>query len=377
MKIAYFIATLLKEDGVACALLELIREAQKKGIESLVVTGWTEDKSMSSVQIIQVPSVKFPLYKAYRLPLPGVRGFEKKLDEFQPDIIHIHSPDTIAWAALKYAKKRHIPIIATYHTDFGRYLAYYHLSFLRPVVWSALRRLYKQMRFVTTPSQLISDELIGHGILNIRTIFHGGIDFTQFGSSFRSSEWRNKILKGKNKTILLCVCRLTWEKDLQILAQTYNLLKKNRDDFAMVIAGDGPVRKKLESLMPGAIFLGHLEGSEFAKVYASCDIFLFPSTTETFGRVTIEAMASGLVPVVADAGGSKSLVENGKTGFLARPKDPQDTYEKVSILLNDPQLRKRMRNASLNFVKDFTWGRVFEDFLQIYSKCLPDKEDLN
>lgn len=370
MKIAYFIGTLLKQDdGVSRVLLALIREAKKKGIESVIVTGWAEDASIFPVPVIQVLSVIFPFYKDYRLPLPGIRGFKKRLDEFGPDIIHIHSPDTIALAALKYAKKRQIPIVATYHTDFGRYLDYYHLSFLRPAVWAVLRRLYKQMRFVTTPSQVISDELIGHGIPNVQTT-PWGVEFTRFDSSFCSPEWRDKILKGKKKTILLCVCRLTWEKDLQTLAQTYNLLKKTRNDFVMVIAGRGPARRELESLMPGAIFLGYIEGAEFSKVYASCDIFLFPSTTETFGNVTIEAMASGLVPVVADAGGSKSLVKNGETGFLARPKDPQDTYEKVSILLDDPKLRERMRNAGLDFVKNFTWEKVFKGLLQIYLKVV-------
>ena len=372
MKIAYFIGTLNKKDGVARVLLALIREAQKRGIDSQVVTGWAEDPKISPVPVIQVSSIIFPLYKEYRLSKPGIRGFSKKLDEFKPDIIHIHSPDTIGWAALKYAKKRYIPILATYHTDFGRYLDYYHLSFLRPVVRSILKRLYRQMRFVTAPSQVISDELIKLGIANVRTI-PWGVEFAKFDASFRSPEWRDKILKGESKTILLCVCRLTWEKDLRTLAQTFDLLKKSHHDFTMVIAGDGPARQKLESLMPGAIFLGHLEGLEFSKAYASSDIFVFPSTTETFGNVTIEAMASGLVPVVADAGGSKSLVKNGETGFLARPKDPQDTFEKVNRLLDDPQLRARMKIAGLDFVKNFSWEKVFDSLLQIYLKCLPGK----
>jgi phosphatidylinositol alpha 1,6-mannosyltransferase len=373
MKIAYFIGTLKKEDGVTRVLLALIREAQKKEFGSVIVTGWAEDASISPAPVIQVPSIIFPLYKEYRLSLPGIRGFSRQLDEFQPDIIHLHSPDTIAWSALKYAKKRKVPIMATYHTDFGRYLAYYHLSFLRPAVWIALKRLYKQMRFVTTPSQVISDELIGHGIPNVQTI-PWGVEFARFDISFRSPEWRQKILKDGQKTILLCVCRLTWEKDLRTLAQTYNLLKKNRSDFAMVIAGDGPAKKELQSLMPGAIFLGHLEGLEFSKVYASCDIFLFPSTTETFGNVTVEAMASGLVPVVADAGGSKTLVRDGENGFLARPKNSDDFCKKVSRLLDDQPLRGRMRNAGLDFVKNFTWEKVFDSLLKIYSNCLPDKK---
>ncbi|OGZ33913.1 MAG: hypothetical protein A2174_03450 [Candidatus Portnoybacteria bacterium RBG_13_41_18] len=369
MKIAYFIGTLKKEDGVTRVLLALIDEAQKKGIESMIITGWAEDVSISPVPVIQVPSVVFPLYKEYRLSLPGIRGFSKKLDEFKPDIIHIHSPDTIAWAALKYAKKRRVPILATYHTDFGRYLAFYHVAFLKRPVWSLLKRLYKQMRFVTTPSDVITQELANHGIPSVQTI-PWGVEFARFNTSFRSDEWRNQILKGQNKDILLYVSRLTWEKDLRTLAGAYKLLKSKRDDFVMVVGGDGPARKELKFLMPGAVFLGRLGGLELSQSYASSDIFVFPSTTETFGNVTIEAMASGLVPVVADAGGSKSLVKNGETGFLARPKDPQDTFDKVSILLDDPQLRERMRNAGLDFVKNFTWEKVFDGFLQIYSKVL-------
>ena len=143
MKIAYFIGTLKKEsgDGVARVLLTFAREAEKRGIKSVIVTGWAEDPSASPAPVIKVPSMVFPLYREYRLPLPGMGGFEKELNEFKPDIIHIHSHDAIAFAALKYAKKHGIPIFATHHTDFPRYLAYYHVPFLKPLVWFILRRL--------------------------------------------------------------------------------------------------------------------------------------------------------------------------------------------------------------------------------------------
>lgn len=369
MKIAYFIGTLKKEDGVARVLLALICEAQKKGIESIIITGWAEDISISPVPIIQIPSVIFPLYKEYRLPLPGIRGFEKKLDEFQPDIIHVHSPDTIAFAALKYAKKHHIPIVSTHHTDFNKYLSYYHLSLLRSLLWFLLKRLYKQMSFVTTPAQVISQDLINHNIPNVFTI-PWGVDFEHFDPSFYSLEWRNKILSGENRPIILCVCRLTWEKDLRTLAIVYNLLRERKNNFSMVVAGDGPARQKLESLMLGAKFLRHVDGPELSKVYASSDIFLFPSSTETFGNVTIEAMASGLVPVAADAGGSKSLVKEGENGFLAKSNDVEDFYKKVYLLLNNQELREKMRNVGLDFVKNYTWQKVFNDFLQRYLKLI-------
>jgi len=367
MKIAYFIGTLKKEDGVTRVLLALINEGRKRGIESVIVTGWAEDLSVSPVPVIQVPSIIFPLYRDYRISLPGMAKFKKQLDEFQPEIIHIHSPDTLAWSALKYAKNRDIPILATHHTNFCKYLSYYHLGFLKPFVWFLLRKLYKQMRVTTTPSQVIAEELIGHKIPNV-TVLPWGVSFEKFNDSFRSEELRNQILKKGEKFILLCVSRLTWEKDLHTLAKSYNLLKEKRKDFVMVVAGDGPARKELESLMPGAIFFGHIDGLKFSQVYASADIFLFPSTTETFGNVTIEAMASGLVPVVADAGGSKSLVIDKENGFLTRPRDYKDVAEKVSILLDNDQLREEMRKTALKFSKDFTWEKVFDKCSKIYQE---------
>ena len=367
MKIVHFIDSLRKEDGVTRVILALVNEAQKKGIESLIITGWAEDASISPVPVIQLPSFVLPFYRDYKLPLPGIRGFEKKLENFQPDVLHIHSPGTMAWAALKYSKKYKVPIVATYHTDFARYLPYYHLSFLKSFVWFILRRLYSQMSFITTPSEISSRQLIDHDIPNVYTI-PWGVDLKKFNASFHSSEWRYKILHGEDKNIILCVCRLTWEKDLRILATVFNLLKERQKNFSMVVAGDGPARKELESLMSGTIFLGHTEGLELSTAYASSDIFLFPSVTETFGQVTIEAMASGLVSVVANAGGSKELIKEGENGFLAEPHNVPDFYRKVNLLLDNRQLREQMRNNGLDFIKNYTWVKVFTELLQKYSK---------
>ena len=366
MKIAFFNATMKTQDGVAQVMIKLIDEAKKRGNEVLVITGSIEDASIIPAPIFKIPAVTFPLYKEYKLPYPGIRAFKKKLDEFKPDIIHVHSPDTIAWAALKYAKKCKIPIIATYHTEFGKYLAYYHIEFLMPFVWSVLRRLYNQMQLVTTPSSVTAQELIGHGIKNVQSI-PWGVDFSRFNTGFRSEAYRKEVLKGDNKIILLYTSRLTWEKDLRTLAAAYELLIKQRQDFILLVAGDGPARQELESLMPGAIFLGHLDKTKLSEVYASADIFIFPSTTETFGNVTIEAMASGLVPVVANAGGSKTLVKNGETGFLTEPKNAKDFSEKINILMNDMSLRERMKNAGQEFVKDYSWEKVFDKFMKIYT----------
>jgi len=366
MKIAYFVGTLKKEDGVTRVLLSLVNEAKKRGVESIIVTGWAEDESISPVPVIQVPSLVFPLYKDYRLALPGINGFKKALDEFKPDIIHVHSPDTIAWAALKYAKKHKIPIVATYHTNFCRYLSYYHLSFLQPLVWDTLRRFYKQMNFITSPSQTVSQELVDLGLKNVYSI-PWGVDSGIFNNSFRSLEWRNKILKEENKTILFYAGRLTWEKDFKTFIETYKSLKKVRDDFKMVIAGDGPIQKELKSLIPDAVFLGHIEGKELSEAYASSDILFFPSSTEVFANTTLEAISSGLIPILADVGGIKILIENKNIGLLCEPKNSDDFYTKTNTLLDNPQLQNEIRVNGANFIKNFTCEKVFDD---IYKKYL-------
>ncbi len=350
-------------------LARFVQEGERRGTKSVIVTGWVEPGTSYRVPIFTIPSLIFPLYREYRFPLPWMKNFYGDLDAFTPDIIHVHSPDTSAWEALAYARKRGVPIMATHHTDFVRYLKYYHLSALAPFVWFLLRSLYNRLDCVTTPSPFTADDLVRHGVRNVRVLMWGA-DAAQFNASFRSDEWRKKILKDGQTHILFCACRLTWEKDLRTLAETYNLLRKKRNDFAMVIAGDGPARKELETMMPGAVFLGRIEGKVFSEAYASSDMLLFPSSTETFGNVTIEAMASGLVPIVANEGGSKSLVTDGVNGFVCTPRDPASFLEKTEALLENEPLREKMREAALLYAKDFTWDAVYGKMHALYEELV-------
>ena len=129
MKIAYFNGSFKKEDGVVRVILALVEQAKKQGVETAIVATKSKDTEVSPVPLMEINSVEIPFYRDYSLAFPGIKGFEKKLDEWKPDIIHINSPDTVGWAGLKYAKKNNIPIVATFHTYFSRYLGYYHLSF--------------------------------------------------------------------------------------------------------------------------------------------------------------------------------------------------------------------------------------------------------
>ncbi len=367
MRVAYIIGTLRTQgDGAARVLLTLAAECQRRGVEAVIITGHVEDRSQSAVPVVLVPSVAWPLDRAYRVPWVSDAVVDAVLDTFRPDVIHVHSPDPMSWAALRYAQARGVRVMATHHTDFAGYLSYYHLALLEPLVWSLLTRLYRGMDVVTAPSPAAAHELQSQGLRNVQTL-PWGVDLTLFNPGLRSDERRRQLLGGQSGAIVLCVCRLVWEKDLHTLAQVYQRLRERRDDFMLVVAGEGPAHAELAALMPGAVFLGNLEQQELAHVYASADVLLFPSCTETFGSVTLEALASGLVPVVANAEGSRALVQQGETGFLAVPQDVADFCVRVQQLLDDAPLRARLGTAGLRFAAEFAWERVADRLLNLYA----------
>lgn len=370
MNVAYFIGTLKDGDGVCRVLVKLIEGANKHDINNLIVTSHSEHEELYPTKIIYLPTRQFPLYKEYYFPSLSHKLLEEKLGDFKPDIVHVHSPDTSAWLALHLAKKLNIPIIITHHTDFITYLPYYHLGFLTPLLWMYFRWLYNKVTVVTTPSPVIEEQLKNNGIKRVISL-PNGIDLSRFNPKRRSLAWRNKITKNKDVPILFFVARLTWEKDLETLIEIGKLLEaRKKNKYKLVIAGDGPARKEMEERLPQAIYLGNISRPDIATAYASSDIFLFPSTTETFGLVTIEAMASGTVSVVANAGGSKFVVQHNKNGLIAEPKNAEDFYKKVDMLLTDTKLKKRLEKTGLESAKRFGWEIIYKEMFDLYKKLI-------
>jgi len=283
---------------------------------------------------------------------------------FRPDILHINSPCSLGYAAIKYGKKNNIPVVATYHTHFASYARYYRVKLLERFSWSYFRKIYNSCEKVYVPSEPLVEELHAHRINNLDCIPHG-TDTTLFHPMHRDNQWKEKYGIGK-RNALLFVGRLVWEKDLRTLAATYNLLKSRRNDVAFVLAGDGPIRSELEQLMPDAIFLGHQNGTDLSAAYASSDIFVFPSTTETFGNVTLEAMASGTPPICADQGGASGIIKDGITGLLTKPRNAEDMAAKIEFLLDHPERRAEMAKQAFLYGQEQTWERSFQKLLLSY-----------
>jgi phosphatidylinositol alpha 1,6-mannosyltransferase len=373
MKIAFFAGTMrYGHDGVTRVLYRLSEYLREKHIEHVFFSPIVPSKNEQQVPMYEVPSIPAPMYHEYRLALPGQKYIEKILDEFKPDILHINSPCVLGYNAIKYGQAHDIPVVATYHTHFASYAKYHHLKLFENLAWAYFRKLYNKCYRIYVPSAPILEELRLQGIQNLQYVPHG-TDLTVFNPSHYSASWK-KTHGIEQKTVLLFVGRLVWEKDLKTLAKTYQILAALRNDFAFVLAGDGPVRKQLEQLMAEAIFLGNQSGEELSITYASSDVFVFPSTTETFGNVTLEAMASGLPPICANEGGASGFIRDGITGLLANPRSPEDMAAKIEYLLDHEERREIMAHEAFLFSQQQTWERSFDTILESYSEITGDHD---
>ncbi len=369
MRIAYFNAAFrFGQDGVTRVLYNVFDAALRRGHEVIAFGSDVPPKKDRPVPMVRVPSVTFPLQKAYRMALPGYSHFAKKLHAWRPDIIHINSPCTLGFAAARYARDHGTPAVATYHTHFPTYLRYYNLTRFEARTWKLLRHLYNSLDATFVPSIPVMEELREHQIRRTEYL-PNGVDLSMFSPAHKLLRWRTQIGAG-HAPVVLFVSRLVWEKNLRVLADAYALLRGRKEKFSMVVVGDGHARRDLERLMPGAIFLGALGGEELSRAYASSDIFVFPSVTETFGLVTLEAMASGLVPVAARAGGAVGIIEEGKSGLFAEPDDAASLADQVTRLLANPAKRSSIAATAVKRAIDFGWEPVMKRMFRRYEEIL-------
>lgn len=356
-------------DGVALTLNRLVGYLESHGVE-VHVFGPIADRPAFAHKgtIVPVPSIPLPARPEYRLAL-GMAGYVKRqLLDFQPDIIHIAVPDLLGHAALKLARRHKIPAVASYHTRYETYLKHYwYLAPLEGVLKSILRRFYGACREVYVPSQSTREALLADGLKDNFKPWPRGIDINRFTPIKRSAAWRAGYGIGEDELVVLHVSRLVREKRLDTLTDALNRLDVRH---RVVIVGDGPDYDFAAQELPHAVFTGFLSGDDLAIAYACSDIFVFPSDSESFGNVTLEAMASGLPCVCADATGSRSLVVPGETGFLAGADDAEGFARHITTLANDRDLRRSMGEAARTRALTFSWDETMARLLGYYKALL-------
>jgi phosphatidylinositol alpha 1,6-mannosyltransferase len=359
-------------DGVSRTLNRVVAFLERQHVPALVFGPTIDEPPMAHAgELVTVPSVAAPGRPEYRVSLGLSRAARTRLEAFAPTLVHIATPDILGLRALRWARSHGIPVVATYHTHFASYLGYYRLGWAESTLWRYVRWFYAQCEHVYVPSRSMIDVLREKGVESDLRLWERGVETDRFHPRHRSMDWRRQHGIGDDEVVVAFVSRLVWEKGLDVYAEVVQQLVATSRAVRALVVGSGPAGDGLRERLPeNAIFTGHAEGEELAQAYASSDVFLFPSETETFGNVTLEAMASGLPAVCADATGSKQLVAHGETGFLAPPRDADAFTEYTARLVDNAGLRATFGAAGRAAAEPYAWDAVLGRLLDYYHDAL-------
>ena len=358
-------------DGVSLTLNRMVKFMLENDVE-FKIFGPTIDKPAleHTGDFVAVPSLSLPGRPEYRVSTDLSSKGRRHLREFNPDLVHIATPDILGYKALRWAMDHQKPVVSSYHTHFTSYLKYYKLSFFEPLLWKYLNWFYSHCEQLYVPTSSMADWLKEMGVVTELKIWARGINTDQYTPENRDEEWRQKLGFKPDDVVVTFVSRLVWEKNLKLFSDVLNRLMEKYDHVKAMVVGDGPAGDELKQILPNAVYTGFLTGEDLSKAYSSSDIFFFPSDTETFGNVTLEAMSSGLPCVVADAVGSKSLVDHEENGYLAPVEKSDLFYSYIDELVKNPGLRKKMADASRQKAGGYSWQNINGNLLSYYEQVL-------
>jgi phosphatidylinositol alpha 1,6-mannosyltransferase len=371
MRVVYFTESLYPlVDGVSRTLARLFDTLLREEVDFRVVSPFVPDASVPwHDRVLPAPYARFPPHPDYRVSRPGGSKLRDRLEEFGPELVHLASPTPMAIWAQRYARRCGIPAVASFHTNFVSYFRYYGVGALEGLGWSALRWFYRRCDRIYAPTWSIIHELAGQRITNVE-LWSRGIDIEAFDPRFRDNSLRVAAGAGDDTPILLLVSRLVKEKDLADLVEVHRILRAREVAFRFVLVGDGPMRGDLQAALPDACFVGHQTGEALARWYASADVFVFPSTTETLGNVVLEALASGIPAVVVDRGGPQDLVASGESGFVTPANDVVAMADRLEQLLRDPALRRTRGGEGRATARSRAWDRINGGWSERYAMVI-------
>ena len=382
MRIAIITENFLpKLDGVTHALARLLEYLQENRHQALLLGPDSGMEHYAGAEIVGTAGVPLPFYPELKFnffrPL-----FLRRLSEFHPDIVHLVDPIVLGTAGLAAAKFLKNPVVSSYHTNIAAYCSHFGFPHLTKPMWSYNRVIHNQCALTFCPPPSMATMLQKHGFQHLR-IWPRGVDTALFHPDRRSQELRASWLAGRERpneiTVLLYVGRISWEKNLHLLTYAYRAM--DREHCHLVIVGNGPALKEVQQDVADlhVTFTGYLKGEQLASAYASADIFAFPSTSETFGQVVLEAMASGLPVVGVLSEGVCDLVQNEHTGLLLDMQGLSE-YEQVhgylehlQRLIIDAPVRHTMGQSGLLEACQRSWSEAMDSLLHEYHEVIEER----
>ncbi len=385
MRIAIITENFLpKLDGVTRTLTRLLEYLQENRHQALLLGPDSGMEHYAGAEIVGTAGVPLPFYPELKCnffrPL-----FLRRLSEFHPDIVHLVDPIFLGTAGLAAAKLLKKPVVSSYHTNIPDYCGYFGFPHMTRPMWSYNRVIHSQCALTFCPSPSMATLLQKHGFQNLR-IWPRGVDTALFRPERRSQELRTSWLTGRERpneiTVLLYVGRISWEKNLHLLTHAYRAM--DREHCHLVIVGDGPALKEIQQDVADlpVTFTGYLKGEQLASAYASANIFAFPSTSETFGQVVLEAMASGLPVVGVLSEGVCDLVHNEQTGLmldmqgLGEDEQEYGYLTHLQRLIYSASVRNAMGQAALLEASQRSWSEAMDCLMRGYHEAIEERSPL-
>lgn len=358
-------------DGPTQALNRLVDYMLKRGAAVRIYAPTILNPAHPATgDLIHVPALPILGRSEYKLSFGLPPRVRQDLAKFAPNVLHVASPDPAGHRAVTWARHNNLPILASVHTRFETYLQYYKMAWAEPLAETMLRRFYRRCSALVAPSdsmvKLLHDQRMNDDI----STWSRGVDREIFHPERRSLAWRRSFGISDEEVVIGFLGRLVKEKGLDVYSDTIDELRRRGIRHKVVVVGEGPARGWLEARLPGGCFVGFQAGEDLGRAVASMDVLFNPSVTETFGNVTLEAMACGLPVVAAIASGSRNLVDDGVSGRLIRPGEVHQFAEALKSYIEEPE--RRVAHGAAGEVRslDFSWDMVNQEMADTYIRLV-------
>jgi glycosyltransferase involved in cell wall biosynthesis len=352
-------------NGVAMTLERWVNGLIERGHQIQLIYPHIDERDVAELpkEIHYYPVMGFPIpgYSELKFGVASKKFFKKLWQSENPDAIYVATEGPLGWAAVKAANELGIKIISGFHTNFHSYSQHYKIGFLQKILQRYLVEIHNRTDTTLVPTEQQKQELLNMGINHVEVLGRG-VDVQLFSPAKRSAELRAQWGVYENDPVLLYVGRIAEEKNLDLSIEAYYTLRQTNDKLKFVFVGDGPMRKKLQKEHRELIFAGKRVGDDLAAHYASCDIFLFSSLTETFGNVILEAMASGLGVASFDCAAAHIHIAHRESGMLADVDKPKEFVNNAKLLVQNELLLKKIRASAEKYPKQYSWANIVAQF---------------
>lgn len=358
--VAMTLSKLIHHLGRRHHTIQLIRPRQNKNDAGLEQSGWSE---------MLLRGLPIPKYPQLRLGLPSKKALLKAWSTRRPDVVHIATEGPLSWSALQAAHILRLPVTSDFRTNFHSYCQHYGVGWLSKPIVAYLRKFHNRTAFTMVPTTALKHQLEALGFKNLKVVARG-VDTQLFHSDQRNETLRANWGASPKTTVVLSVGRLAAEKNLSLTLNSYRALRDAGRNVKLVIAGDGPMRADIEEKCPEAVFVGMCTHQQLAEIYASADLLLFPSLTETFGNVTLESLACGTPVLAFDCAAAGEFIVNKRNGWLVPSDEPHKYVQQALEITAEKSTLVKARAFARTSIEHLGWNEIASQVESIFQRAI-------